>query len=221
MLWELFIVGEIQFWLLSAILGSAFLYNTFHEKTLGATVSLFIYGLLISFFGDFNVFAWVWDNPWALLKWGGSYVVIGVLWSIIRWYLFNSKIKRAFDEIKATFKKNHDITTDVPNELRDEWRRFLNGHHEEWDSVSRHYEWEKSYHIRSLQDIIPEPKKYRRSIICWMTYWPFSVIFFLLHDFISGLFERLYQIMSNIYGMITKSVFGKITDDLQEPDENA
>jgi hypothetical protein len=216
MFWELFIVGSIWFWFLSAILGSFFLYNIFHEKTLGATSSLIIYGLVICFFGNFNVFSWVWDNPWELLKWGGSYVILGVLWSILRWYLFNTKVKYAFNEIKTAFKKEHNITGDVPNELRGEWRRYLNGRHDEWDSVARHYEWTAPVTIRSLEDIIPAPRKYRRSIICWMTFWPLSVIFFLLHDFITGLFERLYQALSNVYGMITKSVFGKITDDLKE-----
>lgn len=46
-----------------------------------------------------------------------------------------------------------------------------------------------------------------------MAFWPLSVVFFILHDAISELFERLYEVFSNIYGMISRNVFGKLEDE--------
>jgi hypothetical protein len=220
MFWEIFVVGEVWFWLLSLVLGGFFLVNLFHEKVLGATTSLIIYGLIITFFGNFNIFDWAWDNPGLMAQWAGTYLVVGILWSILRWYLFNTKIKWAYNEIRADFKKKHNITsTTIPNEYRSKWQTYLNSHHDSWERVTRYYDWRKPYTIEKLDDIIPKSRDYRRPIICWMAYWPLSLVFFLLHDFISGLFERLYQILSNVYGMISTAVFGKMVDDLKPDDK--
>ncbi len=140
MFWELVIVGAPFFWILSALMGGLFLYAIFHEKVLSATFSVIVYGLIISFFGNFNVFMWVWDNPWTLLKWGGAYVGIGVFWAVFRWYLFNRKIKVAYDYIRADFRQKHALgRTSIPEDLRQKWREFIS--RASWDKVTDYYEW--------------------------------------------------------------------------------
>jgi hypothetical protein len=48
--------------------------------------------------GDVNVFKWTWFNLTDVLKFTAVYVLIGVLWSVVKWYFYLVKIRK---ELKA------------------------------------------------------------------------------------------------------------------------
>lgn len=60
----------------------------------GATGTLLVGGLLITFFGaDVNPFTWVWANPGLVLEFVSYWLLAGAFWSIVRWYLFLLKVR--------------------------------------------------------------------------------------------------------------------------------
>lgn len=49
------------------------------------------------------------------------------------------------------------------------------------------------------------------TIIAWMTYWPFSVLWTMVHKFVRQAFQFLYIKFEGVYNSISKRVFADVT----------
>lgn len=68
----------------------------------------------------------------------------------------------------------------------------------------------------SRMDYLPSEFKVSASdkkgtIIAWMTYWPFSVVWTMVHKFVRQAFQYLYIKFEGVYNRISKSVFADVT----------
>lgn len=213
MIKELLIFGGIWFWIVVGGFALWFVIATFREKggqTFSAT--LLLLGVLL-FFSNFNIFQWIYDNPLPCFYWAGGYLGIGIVWAVIKWYLFNTKVRSVYNNLRAAFLEAYGDGSDtIPNQCLEKWGEYLSNE-KSWKELTRYYEFKKRWTVRSINDVIPSPSQYKDNIIFWMMHWPLSFIFFFLGDFLERLFTRIYQAISSMFEGITKRIFKSIPDD--------
>ena len=193
------------FWTITVILFGVFIALTEHEHWAWATTlfagTLVTLGLL----GIFNLYKFAWAHPTTLLIYIGSYIGIGLVYGVIKWYFFCRKQLKHYQEAKADFlKANHK--TEMTPELRVEWTEKLK-HQNKFD---RHYDV-------ALQ--APVWKEHTETIINWMYLWPFSICGMVLTDFMRELWEYLCKWMGGIYDSIAKAVWRGIEKDLASKED--
>lgn len=55
---------------------------------MGSVIMLIGIALLMYFVGDINLFTWALENPGSVFQFGVGYIVIGLVWSMIKWFFF-------------------------------------------------------------------------------------------------------------------------------------
>ncbi len=228
----IFLVGSFWFWLLVGI-ETLFLFGAISaNRGWPAGWSLLIFVLALWTLGDFNSFRWIYDNPVELLKYAGGYVALGVIWSLIKFKLICIDIKDAYVEIKSNFFQLHNIDAVPPNHpkeqefvhrgqarednkesLHDKWIYALN--EQTWPGPND-YTWRSRRKIYATHDVIPLASEYKDYIMCWGAYWPVSLLWFVLHDFVERTFRAIYEQISHWYQNIANATFASLKDDFKK-----
>lgn len=122
MLAELFILWTLPFWIL-CVLSTFIMFAFVHfEKTLGATITLVATIALIGFINRLDPITYARTHPWEMVGAIALYVVIGIAWSIYRWYVFLLKQREQIQKIKLEFlRKNLIEGNNVPDNLKEKW----------------------------------------------------------------------------------------------------
>jgi hypothetical protein len=114
------------------------------------------------------------------------YFVMGVAWSVFKWYWW---VGKTADELK---EQKTRIIED----------RF--SHIKDVDDEKREGFWAK--HVK---ESIPSPRHHKSKILRWMGYWPISVAWFVLNDFVREIFNHLYYRFVAIYQKISDAAINK------------
>ncbi|MHA2279790.1 MAG: hypothetical protein ACXAC5_02710 [Promethearchaeota archaeon] len=212
---ELFIVGTFWFWALIICEGLWLFGVSKHERGWASAVSLVLTALLLCFFGDVNIFAWIWQHPLMTVYYFIGYLVIGAAWSVVKWRLLCGDIRDKYLEVRKDFFADRNLTSGkpIPPEHQKDWIDRIR--RTEWsDYFSR---WSRnSDQIKSIKDIIPKAKDYKPHILFWMGYWPLSLFWFFLSDLLERLFDKIYRLMTSLFQMIANATFAGIPDDIEQ-----
>jgi len=150
--------------------------------------------LLYQFVADVNIFKYVKDNPLAVLGWVNLYLAVGVVWGAFKWWLYALGMRDEYRELKRSFLSARNLKGDkVPLSLKDEWLKET--------------EWKFDF----------PPKVYRNKsrIIRWMAYWPTSMLWTMLDDFLKRLYSRLYNMVSATLQKVSDRAFAKDMNDFE------
>lgn len=222
MIWELFIIGGFWFWALLAGHAIWLLLASWKEIGWSASLSLIVFFVLMWLFGNFNIFYWIYTNPITFTACAAVYLVVGVLWSFGKWYLFLTDVKDAYSQIREEFKQSHNITGDViPVRDLESWRNALSDE-SKWDRhlEGRHH-FDRIHRVTSTTDIIPKASNYKATIIFWMAYWPLSLLWSICSDFIERLFQRIYRTFQELYNRVAQHVFKNVRNDFAVAEQNS
>ena len=176
------------------ILGSIIyaVYNDeFYPPIIGALGSL----VALHFWSDVPVLAFLKTNYVLILKYTAYYFGIGIVWSFVKWYFFLLKAKDEYQRRKKEFlstllkKEAH-----VANEARE--GKIHPAYQKEWVKEAKMYK------------LVPKASDNKARITTWMMYWSFSMIGTLLGDWLSQLWNAIYNLFGNMYDRISKAVFG-------------
>ena len=170
------------------------------ESGIALTLELIIYLAFLQWVSNINVFRVILDHPFKTLGYVAAYVIVGVLWSFIKWYL---KVSEKADELKdekvkflkmskTSYEKRgisapknlpeiDEITykTEVPEKFKEEWHS-------------------------KIQFKLLKASEHKGLIVSWVTYWPFSMLWSFLDDFVHQMISRLVTKFQKIYESITK-----------------
>lgn len=187
--WTLFVFGSIGFWVLTglaAILLFFFAGDKWAEENPAlAAVVLLVFGLLLQFFGDIKVFSYVWHHPLVALSYLGGYLLVGVVYSILRWWAHASKTKElALQRIENA--RQNIIRFGRGDETEN--KRSLSG------SVEETKEWLR-YSLSPLG-------QWER-IAVWIYCWPVSAILYFLDDPIRRLCRWTVRQLRHAYASIS------------------
>jgi len=197
---ELFVIGSLGFWVLLLIEAVLLVALIEWGKGLFATLSLLASLLLLHILGDTNVLGFANHNPLLLVFGFIGYFATGTLWSIARWWLFVRYLRQRYDETRADFCHQHDIDGSIPDSLQAAWQEQLQG------PTNR----------RRMIEIPPRVRQHRGRIMMWMAYWPWSVVWTILHDPVRKAFKIILHHIHDYLQEISNKAFQGIEDDLRK-----
>jgi hypothetical protein len=186
---SLFIFGTFWFWTVSLIFLIIAVVFTEHESGIGALVTLTLYILYFQLLAKINFLGWLFEKPANFFIAIGSYLIIGLIWSCVKWWLLVSHIAEKEKDRWADFLKKNDLpenTKTLPQRLFDDWS-------------SSSFKYRK-----------PEFSKNKDKITLWVTYWPLSMVYSLLRDFIIKVIRRIVLHFQKIYEKIANNAFKDI-----------
>lgn len=191
---EFFVVGSILFWALTFTLFVVLTAFVASENNFFATVSVIAYILAINLFGDAHTLMWVKDNAGPLLIGAIVYLIVGIGWSIWKWWFFNMDIAEKLLQVKRDILGPLAMKdTEIPA-----------------DKIAKFYSERDILQINGRPVEFPvRALRYKSRIIGWMSYWPLSLLCTLLDDFFRKLYHRIYSFLQKQYQAITERVFGK------------
>jgi len=151
------IFGTLWFWVAIAIFTIAMLALIEYEKPFSAFLVIAVTLSMFEFGAGYDLFAWVVSNPLLTVEFIVGYIVLGIMWSIAKWFFF---VLNARDRYSAK---------------RQQWLKDL-----------KLGETLEQYIIRArpsaYDQFPPSPVANRDRIILWMAYWPFSALWTLIND---------------------------------------
>lgn len=177
-------VGAIGFWILIALEFVCLLTCMAKDKGTWATVSLIATCAIFNWLCGVPLLSWIAGHFWLALAYAGGYLVIGTVWSVIKWYSYVTDQRERYDELKAKFLKKRSIEGEiVPKGLRVDWERELNDGHGNGGCSYR----------RCACIGRPLARNHKDDVIRWMSYWPFSLLWTVLFNWVVKVCNKIYQ----------------------------
>ncbi len=136
----------------------------------------------------FDIIAAIKASPSDAVKYFLGYLFVGAVWAIFKWWLYAKDRYRQYLSERAAFFKRHKVS---------EWTPSLND------------EWKASNRYSGLGDP-PLAADHKEKIVTWLAYWPFSMLGFLIRDWIKRLFTEIYERLSGLLDSISRSVFKEV-----------
>lgn len=182
-----------------------------------ATVTLLGTLVGLHFLHIFSVLDFVKDHTVEALVGTGGYVVIGVVWSFVKWFSFLMGFRDTYREEKEKFFefKKMPTNSNLDAALEEEFLKGLsnegryNGRYLEDEkgnkiaSAPRWYSDVNTYKSNSL-NVKPRAAKNKARITSWGAFWPFSMVGTIINDpirrlwnFLWGQLKALYQRMAD------------------------
>ena len=148
-----------------------------------------------------EIWEFITQNIATTIYFSVGYVILGLIWSFIKW---NQKVKnifRTFGRLKTKFIEKYGAITDGNKEefyktLKDKfWYSDYSGKHSRFDK--------ELSQEKVIKEITPKGIDNKGLIVSWISYWPLSLIGTLLNDPFRRFFEWIYESVSGFYDKIT------------------
>lgn len=197
--WFWIVTAEVLclFWLLA------------YDRGTAATFSLLVFAALLYFVGDVDIVSYVKDNPKTILYGAAVYFPVGTLWALFKWFLLVLDRKTQYKEDKLNWLRNHklDIPANTPMNKESVNKGLLDE-----DTLKK---WKEDYRWHSRRDNIPQVRDYKYNILRWVGYWPVSVIWTLISDFVRRISKAIYNVIQSWLQAISDKMFADIKADFE------
>ncbi|MEK7498609.1 MAG: hypothetical protein AAB611_01980, partial [Patescibacteria group bacterium] len=120
-----FVPFTTMFWVLIAFEFFLFLAFIEYEKGFWATVTMVGTLVGLQYFGDVPIVPYVMEHPFYTVAWVGGYFLFGTVWGIVKWWFFVTDNKGRYNQARAKFLQQKNITTsEIPENLKKEWKEL-------------------------------------------------------------------------------------------------
>ena len=225
-IFAVFVFGSWLFWVgIVALFVAMLWFVEGSENGFKAFLVLIVTFLYLQFAAKLPFFQFVMDHPFITI---GGYLLGGVLYGFFRWTWHCTKFRGRYTTAKAEFVRKHNLGPDFePSELPSrhshepdgspDKRRGESG--EEYAERQRQYsaswkQWKISsdwYHALegAKASKLPVASESKATITMWMTYWPWSLFWTFVRDFVVELWENVYTYFSKVFQKIADRVLGR------------
>jgi hypothetical protein len=199
MLWALFAATGFLFWVWFAVLCVAVIASLENDSLGWAFASTLIGLFLLLFLTDFVNRYQVWE--YLTLKnfvgVGLCYALCGVAYSFMKWYLFLSARLERWKEVVRSFRDKFHVSPE---------QKVTPGTPQMKDFVKLHY---PEFWVLDHGDyrVLVKPRPLKNRIVGWMVYWPWSLLWSLFDDVITGFFKYLYRHLVGSYDAMANYMF--------------
>lgn len=159
-----------------------------------ATLTLIVSLVGVQFLHVADLFAFVKGHVLETLLGVGVYLVIGIVWSFIKWFSFLHKHLDKFTEAKEAFLKQYDLPSDTKLTVST------------IESKDKSTSWSGYHFDRSLLKK-PLANDNKSKIIAWMSLWPFSLVGTVINDPVRRFFTFCFNRLKSFYQAISNHVF--------------
>ena len=230
-----FVFGSMFFWIALLALSSLIFWFDDKEAPVMGTITVVATIFLFNVSGILPI-----TGPTSFVVGVILYLGLGVAWSFAKWYSFLSNKKEKLLEFKAQFIEDYnkgkvnaegtysdnfdlsrqlgvdkssltpispDVSVQLPVELREPFTKYLKRAGYFGDRYSSQYDLDQS--------IIPSASNNKARIMGWMTYWPWSALWTLIHDPIRKAVKALWRHLATSYQRLADKAFSGVTDDFK------
>lgn len=167
--------------------------------SLATALVIWSYGSEIWFFISNNILTTIYFSV--------TYLILGLIWSFIKWNQKVSKIFKLFTKLKNDFIAEHGEIIERSDGVIGNKKKFYNTLEYKFKTADGKRKISNFYEIESIEDVIkditPIGIKHKGKIISWISYWPLSLIGTILNDPFRRFFEWIYESVSEFYDKIT------------------
>jgi hypothetical protein len=198
-----FAFGSVMYFLLTAGWVILLFYWVEQEFIFLSGFNVLLYMLFLEFIIKKGIFNDIAEQPIRFLLIMILYLICGFVWSLAKWWLFVNKEALQYKEKRyqwlikqAEIRKgrvlvggldNITMETQVPHTLMEEWQRNIG------------YGYKK-----------PKAVEHKKTISHWTLYWPISVLWSLLNDFVGKVMRVIIVKIRFIYDNITNKAFKNV-----------
>lgn len=184
-------------WLVLGIAIGLFLFLTLlieNEKWGWATLSLLLTGVVYSWLNRTDVFSWFGQHWVEAVVITGIYLVVGIVWSFIKWFSFLIGFRDKLREAKEEYAKLVTQPGTNPPDLKS-WLQGKGGY------------WYKHHYYGNALTQVPQASDNKGRIVAWMSFWPFSMVGTVINDPVRRLFNFLFNQLKATYQRLANYVF--------------
>lgn len=153
------------------------------------------------------------QNIATTLYFSVGYVILGLIWSFIKWNQKVAKIFKLFTRLKNKFIAENGEIVDRTKEEIGNRQKFYNTLGYQFKTANGSRTISSFVESDSIDDIIkqitPIGIEHKAKIVSWISYWPLSLIGTLLNDPFRRFFEWIYESVSGVYDKITQRLKSK------------
>jgi hypothetical protein len=209
MLFALIAVGSFWFWSLIAValvLGFIFIENENLAGLTWATIIAFaVICLLSPIKGTLLVLA---SNPLLLLGAIACYILIGLLYSFLKWDRFFSKVRMKYEQMKIEWLSNKGISGEtVPQDMKVVWSAYL-------DRYCHRTELERRAILLAFNKV--RYTDFKGLIVSWIIWWPISATWMLINDPMRKIAEELVYRFRKVYEIIANRHRSSMSNEVEE-----
>lgn len=188
-----FALGTVWWWVVTLVSTGFLILAIDKESIVGSIFLLLFYISFLEFVSKANIFQFIADKPLVALSYVGGYIVIGLVWSFLKWWLYvHDKVDGLKEKRKEFLLRMRNKSTRFTDELREmeitEETKVPEGLRKEWQSDVKMY--------------IPRLSAKKEKISIWIVHWPFSMLWSLVDDLIHKLAKRLVETFRKWYQAI-------------------
>jgi len=111
-----------------------------------------------------------------------------------------------YDALKSEFLRGKGLpesTKVVPVQFRAEWKEKLERH--------------RGYRDNRWRNEAPVVRQHKAQVLRWMSFWPISMIWGLINDFVKRVCKTIYTKLSKFLQRVSDNIFSGVQDDLDVP----
>jgi hypothetical protein len=187
---SVFAFGTVWWIILSAAFFIWLLFAVTRETPVMATVAFLAYIAFAQFISGIQIFQAISHQPWLFLATAGAYLLLGVLWSFVKWWLHiraeTVSIRPLYEAEKARI-------------IRDANTRF-----ERTCTCPQQTVTIATGFPEFARERLPKVRDNTNRITLWVIYWPFSFIIALFEDLIRRLVRELVTALRRVYEWISE-----------------
>lgn len=135
-----------------------------------------------------------------------GYLVVGVVWSFLKWNEFVKRKINIYKKVRAELiVKRPDFDENSNKSVEMLCQKLRENGISVW-----------SHDVKTMAElklkIMPIGSENKASIIAWISYWPLSLLATLLNNPFRRLFEYVYSLVANAYDKISQKHFKSLND---------
>lgn len=201
-IWNFIVFGGFWFWLSVAVASIVLIRVIEEDDALPGFIVLAVTAVIFMVFGNFmlGVVNYIYHNPLILLGGVAIYLLAGLLYSVYRWWRYLIKKRKEFDQNKVEWIRRE-------KQRRDHAKEQYNPE----DILAA---WKKNVADNSLlQQYIPRLSRNKERITCWMTFWPWSLFWYMFRKLFIEIWNNIYKLFQGMFRRIRNSVFKDILSE--------
>jgi hypothetical protein len=141
------------------------------------------------------------NNPFQTIGFILTYIIAGVVWSLVKWRFYVYRIFEKLKKIKEGVIKKYGLLNESSHKIfisRLDAAHFMSG----GNKINFYDQYDLN---RIVEEVMPSANDEKTKIVSWIAYWPMSLLATLLNDPFRRFFEYIYEVVSGLYDKIVQS----------------
>lgn len=169
-----------------------------------ALTSTIAFIILLQLCSDFSFPQWISLNTASFIKYGLAYILIGVVYSIVKYIFYLTESRKIWDRKFNDFKNTRNIDRKITIENMPENQKRACFEHMRYTEI-------------------PTVSSSTRHIVFWMAYWPWSAFWTLLNNPLKWMYEYFKDMLGGLWRRLHTMILGsriKVMDEWKDVDRD-